>query len=164
MALDQPEQSPTAPGAQEPAALVKPELDAVPETALWTLYYRALEARRPDGLLDDPKAVGLVERIDFPFAERFGTGSSLLLRLQALRVASFDREVSDFLDRCPRGTVVCLGEGLETQYWRVDNGRANWLSADLPETVALRERLLPPVARPIVLRTQVMREAGYVTC
>ncbi|MCG6498545.1 class I SAM-dependent methyltransferase [Kitasatospora sp. A2-31] len=124
----------------------RPELGAVPETALWTLYQRAAEARRPDSVFHDPKAVELVERIDYPFADRFGT-SGLQAQLQALRVGCFDREVADFLAREPRGTVVCLGEGLETQFWRVDNGRARWLTVDLPELVALRERLLPPGPR-----------------
>lgn len=132
--------------SDESSASLPVELDAVPETALWTLYQRAVEARRPEPLLDDPKAVELVDRIDYPFEERFGT-STLQAQLQALRVACFDREVADFLAREPRGTVVCLGEGLETQYWRVDNGRAQWLTVDLPESVALRERLLPPGPR-----------------
>ncbi|MQS10936.1 class I SAM-dependent methyltransferase [Streptomyces kaniharaensis] len=124
----------------------RPELGEVPETALWTLWHRALEARRPDTVLHDPKAVELVGRIDFPFEERFGHGA-LASQLQALRAACFDREVADFLARNPRGTVVCLGEGLETQAWRVDNGRARWLTVDLPEVAALRERLLPPDER-----------------
>lgn len=125
---------------------VRPELGAVPETALWTLWHRAVEARRPDAVLVDPKAVDLVGRIDFPFEETFGS-SGPAAQLQALRAGCFDREVADFLARSPRGTVVCLGEGLETQAWRVDNGRARWLSVDLPETAALRERLLPPDER-----------------
>ncbi|MFI9363380.1 class I SAM-dependent methyltransferase [Kitasatospora sp. NPDC053057] len=124
----------------------RPELGQVPETALWTLWHRALEARRPDAVLHDPKAVELVDRIGYPFAERFGA-SGIQAQLQALRVACFDREVTDFLAREPRGTVVCLGDGLETQYWRVDNGRARWLSVDLPDSVALREELLPPGPR-----------------
>ncbi|KJS63732.1 class I SAM-dependent methyltransferase [Streptomyces rubellomurinus] len=128
----------------------RPELGPVPETALWTLWHRALEARRPDGVLVDPKAVELVDRIDFPFAERFGSGE-LVGQLQGLRAACFDREVADFLARCPRGTVVNLGDGLETQAWRVDNGRARWLSVDLPEAAALRRRLLPPDERRRIL-------------
>ncbi|MER8185190.1 class I SAM-dependent methyltransferase [Kitasatospora sp. NPDC094015] len=130
---------------------VRAELAAVPETALWTLYHRACEARRPDTVLPDPRAVELLDRLDFPFAERFGSGDGragrIQSRLQGLRVRCFDREVADFLARSPRGTVVCLGEGLETQYWRVDNGRAHWLSVDLPDLVELRERLLPPAPR-----------------
>lgn len=131
---------------QPPPARVRAVLDDVPETALWTLHQRAVEARRPDAVLHDPKAVELVDRIDYPFEERFGT-SGTQAQLQALRVGCFDREVADFLAREPRGTVVCLGEGLETQYWRVDNGRARWLTVDLPESVALREQVLPPGPR-----------------
>lgn len=36
---------------------------------------------------------------------------------------AFDDAVRDFLAAHPDGTVVTLAEGLETQYWRVDNGR-----------------------------------------
>ncbi|MFD7984420.1 class I SAM-dependent methyltransferase [Kitasatospora indigofera] len=137
------------------APVVAADLAAVPETALWTLYHRAVEAARPDTVLPDPKAVELVERIDYPFAERFGGGGGLQSQLQALRVACFDREVADFLTRHPRGTVVCLGEGLETQFWRVDNGRADWLSVDLPELISLRERLLPAGPRQRLLACSV---------
>jgi O-methyltransferase involved in polyketide biosynthesis len=42
---------------------------------------------------------------------------------------------------------VALGEGLETQFWRVDNGGVRWLTVDLPEAIALRERLLPDSPR-----------------
>ncbi|MFF1871437.1 class I SAM-dependent methyltransferase [Streptomyces sp. CB03911] len=137
------------------APVVADDLAAVPETALWTLYHRAVEAARPDTVLPDPKAVELVERIDYPFDDRFAGGGGLQAQLQALRVACFDREVADFLTRHPRGTVVCLGEGLETQYWRVDNGRATWLSVDLPELIALRERLLPAGPRQRLLACSV---------
>jgi O-methyltransferase involved in polyketide biosynthesis len=51
---------------------VSVELVGVPETLLWTLYHRATDARRPDAVLRDPKAVELLDRIDFPFEERFG--------------------------------------------------------------------------------------------
>jgi O-methyltransferase involved in polyketide biosynthesis len=123
------------------------ELQGVPETLLWTLYHRALEARRPDRVLDDPKAVELVEAIDYPFAERFGTGDLGKAQWQGLRARCFDEEVRRFLREHPGGTVVALGEGLETQFWRVDDGRVAWLSVDLPETVAVRGRLLPSDSR-----------------
>ena len=117
------------------------DLDGVPETLLWNLYQRAAEARRPDAVLRDPKAVELVASIAYPFEERFGAAS--LGQWQALRALRFDQEVRRFLSEHPDGQVVALGEGLETQFWRVDNGRVRWLGVDLPETVEVRERLLP---------------------
>jgi O-methyltransferase involved in polyketide biosynthesis len=45
-------------------------LSGVPETLLWTLWLRAGEAARADSVIDDPRAVELVEAIDDPFARR----------------------------------------------------------------------------------------------
>jgi O-methyltransferase involved in polyketide biosynthesis len=90
---------------------------------LWTLYHRSIEARRPDVILTDPQAVALVDAIDYPFAER--------------------------ADPSSWRTAVALGEGLETQFWRVNNGRVRWVTVDVPETVAVRERLRLPRGRGI---------------
>ncbi|MEE4541079.1 class I SAM-dependent methyltransferase [Streptomyces sp. V4-01] len=120
---------------------IKVELEGVPETLLWNLYNRAGEARREGSrLLDDPRAVELVDRIDYPF-ERFG--GTPMAQWHALRVRCLDDEVRRFLAERPGGTVVALGEGLETQFWRVDDGRVRWLTVDLPETVEVRRALLP---------------------
>jgi O-methyltransferase involved in polyketide biosynthesis len=128
-------------------AKVKVDLGGVPETLLWNLYFRASEARRPDTVLSDPKAVELIDAIDFPFEERFGRANALQAQAQALRVRAFDLEVERFLARHPDATVVALGEGLETQAWRVDNGQVRWLTVELPETARLRRALLPDSPR-----------------
>jgi O-methyltransferase involved in polyketide biosynthesis len=110
-------------------------LEGVSETTLWTLHHRASEAARPDRVLHDPMAVELVESIDFPFEDRFGT-SSTWSQWQALRARTFDREVRRFLADHPDGTVIALGEGLETQLWRVNNNHVRWVSVDLPPSFA----------------------------
>ncbi len=120
-------------------------LTGVSETLLWTLYQRAAEARRDDGVIRDPMAVELVERIDYPFAERFG--DPWMGHWQALRARAFDRVIERYLKARPDGTVVALGEGLETQFWRVDNGRVRWISVELPEVTDLERRVLPAEER-----------------
>jgi O-methyltransferase involved in polyketide biosynthesis len=127
-----------APDEKRPVALA-----GVPETLLWTLYNRAAEARRADGRLRDPLAVKVADSIDYPFEAHFGRpGEGHVLR--ALR---FDEEVRRFLEKHPEGTVVALADGLETQAWRVDNGRMRWLSVDLPEAIEARRRFLPKCDR-----------------
>jgi O-methyltransferase involved in polyketide biosynthesis len=136
------------------------ELGGVPETLLWTLYHRSIEARRPDAILKDPRAVSLVEEIDYPFAERFGPGDrGPLSQWQALRVRTFDREIRRFLGVYPGGTVVALGEGLETQFWRVDNGTVRWLTVDVPEAVEVRDRLLPRGERQDIVTASALDDA-----
>ena len=112
------------------------ELSGVPETLLGNLGRRAVAARL--GALEDPLAIEVVERLEYDFAD-----SARGARLHAVRVATFDDAVRRFLGSYPAGTVVALGEGLETQFWRVDNGQVRWLTVDLPETMQLRHRLLP---------------------
>jgi leucine carboxyl methyltransferase len=132
-------------------------LSGVPETALWTLYHRALAARK--GVLEDPRAIELVERIDHPFKERFGGGQ--LAAWQGLRVRAFDDEIRRLIRAKPDATVVALGEGLETQFWRVDNGRIRWITVDLPESVALREQLLPSGERQTVIAASALDTATW---
>ena len=62
---------------------------------------------------------------------------------------AFDNAIRRVLRRKPDATVVALGEGLETQFWRVDNGRVRWVTVDLPESIALREQVLPTASETI---------------
>ena len=112
-------------------------------TLLSNLGRRAAAARAKRPLLDDPLAVGAVERLDHDFTDVSRRGASW----HAVRVATFDGAVRRFLRSNPGGTVVALGEGLETQFWRVDNGRMRWLTVDLPPVLDLRRRVLPEESR-----------------
>jgi O-methyltransferase involved in polyketide biosynthesis len=134
------------------------ELSGVPETLLWTLYHRAEEARRPDAVLKDPLAVELVDRIDYPFDARFGA-SGWRARWQALRALRFDIQVRRFIAARPGATVVALGEGLETQFWRVDDGRVRWVTVELPETVSAVGGLLPSSPRRRVIAASALDAA-----
>jgi O-methyltransferase involved in polyketide biosynthesis len=130
------------PGCESETAIV-PGLTGVSETMLWSLHNRACEARRHDGVLDDPAAIRIHESIAYDYHHHFGTpGGSL-----AARAAAIDRALRDWLVTNPDGMVVSLGEGLETQAARVDNGRMRWLSVDLPHAILLREKFISPNRR-----------------
>lgn len=119
----------------------KAELTGVPETALWNLYHRAHAARA--GRLDDPRAIEVLERLDYPFGRFDSPYRGLAARLHAARVRTIDAALRRLLAGAPEATVVALGEGFETQFWRVDNGRLRWLGVDLPEMAAVRREVLP---------------------
>lgn len=125
----------------------RPMLSGVPETLLWTLYNRAYEAGQRYPVLDDPMALRLMEDLDYPFEERFGQPNAFHSQAQGLRSRCFDVAVQEYLADRPQATVVALGDGLETGFWRVDNGKLNWLSVELPEVAELRRALLPASGR-----------------
>jgi O-methyltransferase involved in polyketide biosynthesis len=58
-------------------------------------------------------------------------------------VRTVDAALRGVLAGAPDAAVVALGEGFETQFWRVDDGRLCWLTLDLPEVVAVRRVVLP---------------------
>ncbi|MFP2958813.1 class I SAM-dependent methyltransferase [Myxococcus sp. 1LA] len=120
-----------------------PNLTGIPETMLWTLHNRAGEAKRPDGILKDAEVVRIYDAIDYDFEKSFGRAEPS----HAIRAVETDRTIRAWLATHPDGFVVSLGEGLETQAQRLDNGQLRWLSVDLPEAVAIRERFLTPNER-----------------
>ncbi|OHU30832.1 methyltransferase [Mycobacteroides franklinii] len=124
------------------AAIDARHLDGVSETALITLRQRAVEAARPDGVIDDPMAVVVYESLDYDY-HHFGRTHQGI----ALRALTFDNVSNEYLADHPRATVVALAEGLQTSFWRIDNGELNWLTVDLEPIVRLRRQLLPPSDR-----------------
>ena len=135
----------------------KVALQGVPETLLWPLYNRAAFASRPGALLNDPRSVDIRNAIDYPFQRHFGTPSEA----HALRALRFDDEARRFMSEHPDGIVVALGEGLETGFWRVDNGRVRWLAVHLPESIALRSRWLPTPTATAASRARHSISAGW---
>ena len=119
------------------------DLTGVSETALMTLQVRASQARRPDGIIDDPMAVHLVDSIDVDFG-KFGYTKR---QDMALRAKVFDKYTRRYLVDHPRATVVALAEGLQTSFYRLDaagvGDQFRWLTVDLPPMVELRRKLLP---------------------
>lgn len=113
---------------------IKTELGAVQETLLIPLLGRAEETRR-GGLINDPKSLEIVEALDYDFSKWRGIRS---LVGASIRARLFDEEVRLFLEAHPGGTVVEIGAGLNTRYERLDNGQAQWIEIDLPDSMALR--------------------------
>lgn len=125
-------------------------LDGVSATALWTLHFRANEAKRSDGVIRDPWAVALFDAIDYDYL-KFGRPNPS----HALRAVAFDAAARDYLTTHPKASVVALAEGLQTSFWRLDRtgliDETTWYSIDLPQVIALREKLLPSDERIVAL-------------
>jgi O-methyltransferase involved in polyketide biosynthesis len=134
------------------------KLGAVQETLLIPLYGRADQTRKRRGLLNDPKAVEMVEAIDYDFSRFDGTRSLLGA---TVRTCIVDVWVRDFVAAHPGGTVVEIGAGLNTRFERVDNGRIHWLDLDLPDVIDVRRRFFADSDRRRMIATSVL-DPGWV--
>jgi O-methyltransferase involved in polyketide biosynthesis len=117
-----------------------PIFEGVAKTNLITLYTRAVESQRPNGLIKDDRAVAIVRQMDFDFSQIKLHGHDEVTVI--LRMKEFDRLACEFLAHNPDGVVVHIGCGLDTRFERVDNGQTGWYDLDLPEVIELRRTLI----------------------
>ena len=132
------------------------ELGAVQRTLFIPLAARARETTRRRPVLRDPKAVEMVESIDFDiaaYARGWGGGF-----ITVHRTLIFDWWVRQFLAEHPAGTVVELGIGLNTRFERTDNGTVHWIDLDLPDTIALRRRFFADTDRRQMVAASLLDE------
>lgn len=121
-------------------------LTGVSATTLWTLHNRGSEAKRADSVIDDPMAGRLFDSIRYDY-RKFGRPSLA----HPLRALAFDQQAREYLAAHPKASVVALAEGLQTSFWRLDNGELTWYTIDLEPVVQLREKLLPDNQRIVTL-------------
>ncbi len=114
-------------------------LSGVPETMLQTVYARAKETKTR-GAIQDTKAVEIVDKLnyDFSLADKDAAMSSGVIA----RTIVLDRLTEGYLKANPGAVVVNIACGLDTRCYRMKN-YAHWYNLDLPETIAVREKLLP---------------------
>lgn len=121
-------------------------LHGVPQTLLLPLLGRAKLSQEARSPFHDPKAVELVNTLNYDFASLSKTVGQASLFWMA-RAYCFDEAVKQYVQRHPKAVIVNLGAGLETAFHRVDNGQLTWIDLDLPEVIALRQQLLPQPQR-----------------
>lgn len=117
----------------------KVTLSGVPETMLQTVYARARETQNR-GAVRDEKAVEIIRRLDYDFslADKDSAMSSGVIA----RTIVLDKLVKTYLSAHPGAVAVNIACGLDTRCYRMQ-GYQHWYNLDLPETIAVREKLLP---------------------
>ena len=118
---------------------INPLLTGSAETMLQSFYARAKYSRKKNAKFYDAKAIELVDKIDYDFskAEKDSTMSNGVIA----RTIVFDELVKDFINKNPDCTVVNIACGLDTRFYRMDNGRIIWYNVDLPETIEVRDAI-----------------------
>lgn len=114
-------------------------LTGVPETMLQTVYARARESAGR-GAIRDETAEQIIGSLDYDFslAEKDTAMRSGVIA----RTIVLDRLVGAWLGRHPGTVVVNLACGLDTRCYRM-KGYQHWYNLDLPETITVRQQLLP---------------------
>ncbi|HYA61159.1 MAG TPA: class I SAM-dependent methyltransferase [Candidatus Acidoferrum sp.] len=101
---------------------IKINFNGASETLLNPLRGRAELSKEHNSVLDDPKAMEIVEHIDYDFSKldtKLNLESNLVF---TARARQFDEKIRAYITEHPHASVVNLGAGLDTTFYRVDNG------------------------------------------
>ncbi len=126
---------------------LRPELGAVQETLLLPLIGRVEISKRHKDFFYDEKAVEIFQKLQFDKKKAKRNMGEAGLLAMAVRAIKMDKAINDFILRHPNATILNVGAGLDTAYWRVDNGSIKWVDLDLPDSIELRNHFLPPSDR-----------------
>ena len=99
-----------------------PILGGVQETMLGPLWARATYGEIYPDILNDPKAAQIIKEIKYDFSkiqEYLDEWRALGL---LVRAKSFDKALINYIANHPDATVVNIGAGLDTTFYRTDNG------------------------------------------
>lgn len=126
-------------------------LSDVEETGLLTLYCKVIESQSENPIIIDQKAVEAVKILD-PILK--GSPSKLQQRLVArkidrravvhiaLRARKYDNYALEFLKKDACAVIVNMGCGMDTRFYRIDNGTLRFFDVDLPEMIAFKSKLI----------------------
>jgi len=132
---------------------------------LITLYCRAMESQSPDPIISDPEAVRIAAALNNQLRNsqdrlyrELGQGklNRKLIIFISLRARRFDDYARAFLRDNPAGTIINLGCGLDTRFWRIDNGSMSFYDLDLPEIIEIKKKLCSNTGRYHMIASSVL--------
>ena len=116
---------------------MKQNLDGITETLLIPLWARAMEIKQKNPIIKDEKALEMMGEIDYDFG-KFKHKRMPQVSI-AIRTEILDKATADFIKKHTKCTVINIGCGLDTRYFRLGNPEICWYDLDLPEPIRIRK-------------------------
>ncbi len=127
------------------------------ETLLIPLYGKAMESKRNNPILQDEKAVEIVERIAYPFENlKINHKTNIMM---SIRAAILDRFATAFIEVNPESTCFHLGCGLDSRCLRIPKIGELWIDVDFPEVIELRRNFYQESAKYKMIGSSVTDQA-----
>lgn len=118
-----------------------PNFSTVEDTLFVPMLGRIYASETFPNILYDEKALSL--KASLPKSVKGAKSQTqYTLLASAVRSTNMDRYIQQFIKEHPEGIIVQLGAGLETTFYRNDNGKTQWYEVDLPSVITYREKLL----------------------
>jgi O-methyltransferase involved in polyketide biosynthesis len=130
-------------------------LEGVQQTLLLPLYSRAKLSEENNSILVDLKAIDIVKKIQYDFSKMDKYYPYFIQMLNLVRAKMFDNSINEYLKNYPKATIINLGAGLDTTFYRMDNKQLTWYDIDLPDVIEIRRKLIPETDRSHIIEGSI---------
>jgi O-methyltransferase involved in polyketide biosynthesis len=137
------------------------KLDGIEQTMLLPLWGRYSESKKQGGLIKDQKCIEIVEKSGLDFSG-IAMQQHPVSRLSWItRAWNLDLELKKLIANEKAVTVVCLGCGLDTPFFRSTHSNMDWYDIDLPQVIEFRKSLLSDVINCTMIPGSVLDPLSY---
>jgi len=134
---------------------MKIKLNGIQETLLIPLWSRSKLSKQHGQILVDSMATDIIDKIQYDFSKIDSKIPDYIHIMNFVRAKMFDNTINEFLISHPEAVIVNLGAGLDTTFYRVDNGLLKWYDIDLPDVIDLRKKLIPDTERSYCIKESI---------
>ena len=133
----------------------KLNLDTLEETLFVPMRGRVFCSRTFPDTFKDEKALEIAKDLpeEYMNLER---ETEYTLMASAIRSKNMDIYIKKFLSKNPNGTIINIGCGMETTFYRNDNGKCIFIEMDLEEVTSMREKVFGKNKRDIILTKSLL--------
>jgi O-methyltransferase involved in polyketide biosynthesis len=136
-------------------------ISGISATLLIPVWARAAETLRANPIIRDPYALKMKERIDFDFSKLDSMDPERKMIFQrgiAVRTKIIDNSINEFLFNNPNALIINMGCGLDSKFFRLDNGKMQWLDVDLKEVIDIKRIFFQETDRYRMLSASILDE------
>lgn len=138
-------------------------LKGVEKTMLLPLWGRYTESKKKNGLIQDMKCIEVVESMGIDFSNIEKEQHPLSRLAWIARAWNSDHEINNLMCKDQEYTVICLGCGLDTAYFRLKRNNIHWYDMDLPNVMEIRKKLLGISESITVISESILESSSYET-
>lgn len=128
-------------------------LPDISQTAILTLINRVNESKKANPIISDPMAIHCLEGLKSVateeekawiegFEEKFSKRGGRDPLKNALRTSRIDKIANEYISNNPACTVIDLGCGFDTRFWRISSENCKFIELDLPKLIDVKKEIL----------------------
>lgn len=131
-------------------------LGNVQKTLLLPLWGRAVETNKENPVYTDNLAAEIINKIPYDFKTLSKNISEITRMSWIARNIYFEEKLKNFITACPEAVIINAGCGLDTLFFKADNGKITWYDLDFPDVIELKREYISEQDRYVMIAGSVL--------